>query len=439
MLAKNDLVDAEDLTVGTQLLNGQFLIQSRLRSGGFGVTYIARDSLARQVVVKECFPAELCVRNGKVVMPASDEVAAKFEAIKSQFVREARQLAKLVHPGIVAVHQVFEENNTAYMALDQINGEDFVTIAEEQPDLITNDFLRSALQQCLAAIGFIHENHVLHRDLSPDNIMIDESGHVTLIDFGASKEHADQSRPAIFAVKDGYSPYEFYTPKGKHDFASDFYALGATFHYMIAGDAPPDSLTRLRALTAGKADPYTPLVEGDWPFDYNILVTIDRALKMRQRNRYQSAAQWLEDLAAQPKKHPLPPAMVKFDPDLENEIARIVEITNTQMSGDGSTGPGIVRKSFPGNKSKAATPNENRPLVDIFGNKIEDFESWQREQEQEIETRASALAASSMKVDQFAPQNPNAPRNRNAGKLLTRLIHRCFSKNQGTDRAPSNS
>lgn len=432
MLAENSFPDAEDLTVGTQLLNGQFLIQARLRSGGFGVTYIARDSLARQVVVKECYPGELCTRDGKNVLPVSNEVASNFQTIKSQFVREARQLAKLVHPGIVAVHQVFEENNTAYMALDQINGEDFVTISEEQPEQITNEFLHSALRQCLAAIGFIHQNHVLHRDLSPDNIMIDDSGHVTLIDFGASKEHADQSRPAMFAVKDGYSPYEFYTPKGKHDFASDFYALGATFHYMIVGDPPPDSFARLKALTAGKPDPYQPLVEGEWPYDYNLLVTVDRALKMRQANRYQTAAQWLEDLEAQPKKHPLPPAMVKFDPNLENEIARIVEITNTQMGGDGTVGPGTVRKTVRKGNLQNGTAKQSPQMVDIFGEKIEDFDSWQREQEMEIASRASTLAASSMSP-------VNTPISRPTGRLLTRLIHRCFSRNHGTDSAPSNS
>ncbi|MGA9435014.1 MAG: serine/threonine-protein kinase [Roseobacter sp.] len=430
MLAGNDFADAEDLTVGTELLNGQFLIQSRLRSGGFGVTYIARDSLARQVVVKECFPSGLCTRKGTNVYPASEKAAGDFHAIKSQFIREARQLAKLVHPGIVAVHQVFEENNTAYMALDKINGMDFVTVSEERPELLTKECLHSALQQCLTAIGFIHQNHVLHRDVSPDNIMIDDNGHVTLIDFGASKEHADQSRPAMFAVKDGYSPYEFYTPKSKHDFASDFYALGATFHYLVTGTPPPDSLARLKALTSGKADPYEPLVKGEWPFDYNILVTIDRALKMRQRNRYQSAAQWLEDLEAQPKKHPLPRAMVRFDPNLENEIARIVEITNTQMGGDGTGGKLTVRNRTRGKKD---APPEKKPLVDIFGNPINDFDRWQRDQETEIERRASASSGSTSNSGQI---NPTTGR---AGKLISRLIHRCFSRNHGADSAPSNS
>ncbi len=431
MLAGENFADAEDLEVGTELLNGQFLIQAKLQSGGFGTTYIARDSLARQVVVKECFPAELCQRRGKIVQPASEEVGAQFQAIKSQFIREARQLAKLVHPGIVAVHQVFEENNTAYMALDQIKGADFITVLEDEPERVNNEFVSSALHQCLHAIGFIHQNDVLHRDVSPDNIMIDEDGHVTMIDFGASKEHTDQSRPTIFAVKDGYSPYEFYTPKGRHDFSSDIYALGATFHYMITGDAPPDSFERLKSLTAGKPDLYVPLVEGEWPFDYNILVTVDRALKMRQKNRYQSAAEWLEDIEKQPKKHPLPRAMIRFDPNLENEIARIVEITNTQLDKNGSSGTARQIKAAEAEAQRNA--QAPKTLVDIFGNPIDDFERWQQEQEAEIETRLAALAG------EDASNGENTENTNPAKSLLSSLISRCFSKNRGTDPATSNS
>ena len=430
MLAGQDFDDAEELPIGAKLLNGQFLIQARLQSGGFGITYIARDSLARQVVVKECFPGELCKRVGVMVRPAEASVKAQFEAIKGQFVREARQLAKLVHPRIVAVHQVFEENNTAYMALDQVQGKDFMTISEDTPERITNDLLHSALRQCLDAIAFIHDNHVLHRDISPDNIMINEADEVTLIDFGASKEHSDHAMAAIFVVKDGFSPYEFYTPKGKHDYSSDFYALGATFYYMITGDPPPDSFTRLKALIAGQKDPYIPLVEGDWMYDYNLLVTIDRALKMRQKNRFQTAAEWLEDLENQPKKHPLPPAMIRFDPNLENDIARIVEITNTQMTKvqGGDPVQGRTRKATP---LKPAEPvKQDQTLFDIFGNPIDDFEQWQQEQEREIESRQFADAQADASSKTGKSKNTN---------MLTRLIYRCFSRNSSSDTAPSNS
>jgi serine/threonine protein kinase len=430
MLAEQNSSETEGLAVGAKLLNGQFLIQARLQSGGFGIAYVAQDSLARQVVVKECFPEDLCLREGALVSPASPHVADKFHAIKAQFIREARQLAKLVHPSIVAVHQVFEENNTAYMALDQVQGADFVTICEEQPERITNDFLQTTLRQCLTAIGFIHGNHLLHRDISPDNIMVNSGDQVTLIDFGACKEHSDPAHTTLFAVKDGFSPYEFYTPKGAHDFASDFYALGATFHYLIVGSPPPDSYSRLKALIAGQKDPYRPLVESDWPIDYNLLVTIDRALKMRQKNRYQTAAEWLEDLDGQPKKHPLPPAMVRFDPNLENDIARIVQITNTQMTQLNSDADYGHDNQGGAPSRQAAQP---KIFFDIYGNPIKNLDRWQQDQEREIRSREGGS-----RTNGRGASGPLNDANSAKQPLLKWLVSRCLPKSTKTTATPTN-
>ncbi|MFK7746186.1 MAG: serine/threonine protein kinase [Roseobacter sp.] len=368
------------LTVGSELLNGQFLIQAPLQHGGFGITYVARDSLARQVVVKECYPTDIVGRKSGLVHALSTLDEKKFAAIKAQFIREARQMAKLVHPNIVAVHQVFEENNTAYMALDKVKGDDLVTVAEDQPERITNGFLTTALQQCLTALAFIHDNGLLHRDVSPDNIMVDTADHLTLIDFGAAKEQSKESISSVFAVKDGYSPYEFYLPNGVHTFSSDLYALAATFYYLITGQPPVNSYTRLRALTGGEADPYTPLVTGDWKCDYNLLATIDRALKMHQKNRFQSASDWLSDLQATPSHRPVRRSKPMFDPDLENEIAQIVHTTNAQLE----TGAARVAKQV---KAAAAQNAQKQTIVDIFGHPIDDIDAWQDEQEREIQNR----------------------------------------------------
>ena len=165
-------------------------------------------------------------------------------------------------------------------------------------------------------------------------------------------------------------------------------------------------------------------------YDYNLLVTIDRALKMRQKNRFQAAAEWLEDLENQPKKHPLPPAMIRFDPNLENDIARIVEITNTQMTKvqGGDPVQGRTRKATP---LKPAEPvKQDQTLFDIFGNPIDDFEQWQQEQEREIESRHIADAQADASSKTGKSKNTN---------MLTRLIYRCFSRNSSSDTAPSNS
>lgn len=415
-------IDGEDklgMPIGSELLNGQFLVRDQLQSGGFALTYVARDSLARQVVVKECFPGEVCTRVGGTVRPYNARVSPHFDAIKTQFIKEARQLARLVHPNIVAVHQVFEENNTAYMALDFVKGCDLVTLAEDHSERITNDFLLSILNQCLIAIGFIHDHSLLHRDISPDNMMVDDKGHLTLIDFGAAHEHSKVEKSPLFAVKDGYSPYEFYIAKGRHDFSSDLYALGATFYYLITGAAPPDAMTRLTALTNGQPDPYIPLSAGAWPYNPKMLKTVDQSLKMRQANRFQSVKDWVATFQAHPQKPACPAPKPKFDPNLEDEIARIVARTNTQLEKvHGSAG---APRSKP--KTRPSEPRRRKVIFDIFGNPIEDIAAWQEEQERDIQDRQDARRAAAEAEHQEKDVNL-----RTHQSLMSGLIFRCLSK-----------
>ena len=399
MFADNEFEVSEGMPVGSKLLNGQFLIQARLQKGGFGITYIARDSLERQVVVKECYPADMCIRSGKTVRAVSAEKEAQFAAIKRQFVREARQVAKLIHPNIVSVHQVFEENNTAYMALDQVTGDDLLTILEENPERLTNEFIKSTLRQMLEAIGYTHAHGVLHRDISPDNLLVDAEDQLTLIDFGAAQEHQSKegnALPSIIAVKDGYSPHEFYTPNAVHDQSSDFYALGATLYHLITGSTPPSSQDRLTAISKGLADPYVPLTSGNWPVDYNILATADRALEILQENRIQTAADWLTQMNALPETKPAELKQPVIDPNLEAKIANLVQTTNTLLTRTEVRPERSAPRKSTACKEKAQAPAQ-RTVVDIFGNPIDDVSAWQAEQEREAraaeEARLAAEAA----------------------------------------------
>lgn len=386
MLATPDLADTEGMPAGTTLLNGQFLIESRLQTGGFGITYVARDSLHRQVVVKECFPSGICTRGNGRVEPVSPDLEVQFAALKRQFVREARQMAKLTHPNIVAVHQVFEENNTAYMALDQVIGTDLATLSEDQPYRITNAFLHTLLDQMLKAIGHTHDHGLLHRDIAPDNILIDEDNHVTLIDFGASLDSCAQAtgnQSAIVAVKDGYSPHEFYVAGAKHDFSSDLYSLGATLYQLITGSPPPDCQGRFAAVSSGLPDSYLPLASSQFDFDYNILATVDRALELTQKNRFQSAKDWSFELENTPKTRPARRSVTIFDPFLETKIAQIVETTNSLLE-QKKREARPIDKAVPGDRMRSPEPKK---IVDIFGNEIDDLEAWQAEQELEIQAR----------------------------------------------------
>ncbi len=122
----------EEFKPGTSLLQGQYVIDRFLNSGGFGMTYLARDSLDRRVVIKECFPASMCSRANNTVRARSVSHQKEFSTIVQRFVQEARRLAKLKHPNIVGVHQVFEDNYTAYMALDYVDGLDLLDLLDDE-------------------------------------------------------------------------------------------------------------------------------------------------------------------------------------------------------------------------------------------------------------------------------------------------------------------
>jgi hypothetical protein len=290
-----DLID--ELQPGSKLLKGQYTITRYLNSGGFGITYLAKDSLDRDVVIKECFPSSVCRRSKVVVAARSRAHTAELRSIVQLFVREARSLAKIVHPNIVAVHQVFEDNGTAYMAIDYIDGLDLQQIIDGEGEMLTPEHIVQITEKLLHAVGFIHENDMLHRDISPDNVLIDKTGKPILIDFGAAREHASKTTRAMSAlrvVKDGYSPQEFYIAGSEQGPWSDLYALGATIYHLISGEAPVNGQARLAALAEDRPDPYVPL-SGRFPaYPPGFLEAIDRALQTLPKQRLQSAAAWLE-------------------------------------------------------------------------------------------------------------------------------------------------
>lgn len=403
MSAIHDLPQGDELPIGARLLGSQYQIEQYLQRGGFGITYVARDSLERDVVIKECFPADLCRRSGRDVVPATPSADPQMSAIKRQFIREARRMAKLNHDHIVAVHQVFEENNTAYIALDKVIGVDLFAVKEDTPDRLTSAFLRTALEQCLEAIGYVHAHGVLHRDISPDNILVDDADHLTLIDFGAAREHAPQGGrilSSLIAVKDGYSPHEFYLPDTMHDFSSDLYSLAATFYHLIAGDVPTSCQVRLSSISSGMADPCIPLSQGNWAVDFDILQTIDHAMQVRQKDRFQSAALWLKALENTPISRPEPVKKTAVDPALETTISRLVQETNTQLQPRTQTK--MTKAQALENKQKTAA-KKRKNVVDIFGNPIEDVAQWMQEQEQE---REAIIAVQEQTLDDIADDLP---------------------------------
>ncbi len=292
---KDSFVD--ELKPGTKLMHGQYTIESFLNAGGFGITYLARDSLDRKIVIKECFPGAFCRRSRYVVQARSRAHQNELKSIVRLFVQEARSLAKLDHPNIVGVHQVFEDNDTAYMALDFVEGRDLLDTIEDPNHGLTPAQIKSILKDALGAVGFIHEQGILHRDISPDNILIGNDLRPVLIDFGAAREEATkQSRvlSALRVVKDGYSPQEFYIAGSEQGPSSDLYALAATFYHLISKEVPPNSQARLAAIASGDADPYVKLAGRTTGYDEPFLAALDKALAVLPKDRLQSAKAWMD-------------------------------------------------------------------------------------------------------------------------------------------------
>ena len=333
-----DFADAYDnqgpaLPTGSELLDGKFRIDRQIGSGGFGITYLAEDIyLRRAVVIKECYPDTFCIRFGDDVMVSSPRYEAQYRKTVEMFMREARSIALLRHPNVVTVHQVFEENKTAYMVLDLIDGRDLADIIDSDDELLSPDQVYEILVKVLDGVDLVHRSDLLHRDISPDNILIDKWGSPSLIDFGAAREEAsqkDKDVSTMLVVKDGYSPHEFYVTGSVQGPSSDLYALGATIYHLISGEAPPNSQTRVAQLTDNNPDPYEPLV-GRFPqYEHVFLEAVDKALRVAPRERMQSAKEWL-DLIEQDRKKvkvvQIPEAM-----SLSKTLSELIEETNKHV------------------------------------------------------------------------------------------------------------
>ncbi|MEM9425681.1 MAG: protein kinase [Pseudomonadota bacterium] len=284
------------LPKGTTLLVGQYVIDGYLNCGGFGITYTAHDSLGRKVVIKECFPAEMVFRRGKSMVSRSPRYQEELTDIVRSFVVEAHSLANLKHDNIVHIHQIFEENNTAYMAMDYVDGPDLLDLVDSDKTLSPRH-IEGLTRQMLEAIRYVHAMGLLHRDISPDNILIDPTGAPVLIDFGAAHRHAQQAPNALARmkfVKDGYSPQEFYAAGSAQGTYSDLYSFAASIYHVITGRAPADAPSRMAALAAKDPDPYTPVLGNASGFSQRFLKAIDKALAVVPEDRIQTAEEWLD-------------------------------------------------------------------------------------------------------------------------------------------------
>ncbi len=288
---------SDKLPEGATLFNGEYTIRRFLNDGGFGLTYLASDGLNRNVVIKECFPKAICRRSQLVVGIRSKAQMTEFANMVEFFIKEAVKLSKLKHPNIVHVHHVFEENATAYMAMDHVTGFDMLTLLENTDYKFEPNRIIDITLKILDAMSYIHAMDMLHRDISPDNILIDDRGQPKIIDFGASKEEVSKASRALSAqlqvVKEGYSPQEFYIEGSEQTPASDLYGIAASIYQCITGEVPPNSNLRLSEVAQGNPDLYRPVAGRYKGYPQNFLEAIDKNMELFPQSRSQSAEDWL--------------------------------------------------------------------------------------------------------------------------------------------------
>ena len=242
------------------LQNGKFAILKILGQGGFGITYEASNSmLGKRVAIKELFLDNICIRgnDGTTVTVTSEEKRNLFKGQKDRFIQEAGKLARLSHPHIVAVHDLFEENGTAYYVMDYIEGESLADYLEHTRQPMNEDDVLNILDQVLDALAYLHarEPPLLHLDIKPANLIRKEDGNVVLIDFGASKNmpQDDRKLSTTLAYTPRFAPQE----QADHDMDNigpwtDFYSLGATLYNLLTNKRPPNTTELLKDQTEDK-------------------------------------------------------------------------------------------------------------------------------------------------------------------------------------------
>ena len=196
---------------------------------GFGITYVAIDThLGKRVAIKELLPDSIATRvEGSTVVPQTTSMEDSWAWAKERFLEEARFLAGFSHPAIVGVHRLLEANGTAYMVMDYVEGESYEARLRrigKEPDQAS---LMAVIGPIMEGIEELHAKHLLHRDIKPDNILIDKRGKPVLIDFGSARTSVGATMTMTSMVTHGYSPIEQYQTKGKMGPWTDIYALGA--------------------------------------------------------------------------------------------------------------------------------------------------------------------------------------------------------------------
>lgn len=279
------------------VLNGRYLLGRVLGKGGFGITYVAQDlhTHNRICAIKEFMPAEYSSRrNGTFsVYPFADDKARfVFEHGRMKFKEEARTLMRLRNnPVVVDILDFFSENNTAYLVMEYIDGETLRAMAKRQGGKLDVEYAKTVFVTVASALMEIHRMNILHRDLSPENIMVTKDGRIKMIDFGAARNFVrGQNKGMSILLKVGFTPPEQYDSKGTQGPWSDIYALCATFYNVVSGKPLQDAMYRYRGA------PQLSLYALGCPVTRKTSDVIERGMELDYRKRYKDFKALLDDI-----------------------------------------------------------------------------------------------------------------------------------------------
>jgi serine/threonine protein kinase len=308
--AQPPVLHSDALPSGTRL--GEFELVRLLGVGGFGMVYQAYDhSLHRSVAIKEYMPTALSGRAaGHVVGIRSSLDGASYQAGLQSFVAEARLLAQFDHPSLVKVFRFWEANNTAYMVMPLYSGMTLKQACEQMRSPPPEDWLRQVLWSVLQALQLLHGNRTVHRDVSPENIFLQDSGPPVLLDLGAARRAIGDLGPKHTAVlKVNYAPIEQYADA--RDMAqgpwSDLYALAAVVHGCVARALPMPATFRVLRDRMPSLQAVAQTGQGP-TYSARFVDAIDRSLAIRPEDRPQSVQDFVDILGLQP-----PADMAQFD------------------------------------------------------------------------------------------------------------------------------
>ena len=284
------------LRKGTRLI-GRYTIEKVLGQGGFGITYLGIDELhEKKVAIKEFFPQGIVTRN----IEYEDAVTVTFVGEKDnynkgkeKFLKEARIMARFSKDeGIVKAQDFFEINNTAYIVMEYLEG---ITLKQylRENERIEPEELLELFVPLIESLDEIHSQGLIHRDISPDNIMVLLGGEIKLMDFGAARDYTDFGEKSLSLIlKPGYAPPEQYQTHGVQGPWTDIYALCATMYKCLTGENPPDAIERVMD------DNLKEISEFGIPVSKQMEETIIKGMSISARNRYQNIEEFCEDLYA---------------------------------------------------------------------------------------------------------------------------------------------